>query len=116
MREKLSPLAEAQFDFLVAGGGNEAERQSAGQIDLAFIQKRCGMAGTGENAGSIRIEDESDAGGESALHSAMKALVDVCQNAGRLQGKGRTGAHRSEERSEEHTSELQSLRHLVCRL
>src|SRR5258705_5152894 len=53
-------------------------------------------------------------------HLAQHRLEDVLSHAReqwrRRQGHGTVGAHPARERSEEHTSELQSLRHLVCRL
>src|SRR5258705_9619827 len=43
-------------------------------------------------------------------------LADLLQRSLRRQGRARFRARRDAARSEEHTSELQSLRHLVCRL
>src|SRR5205814_2867420 len=51
-------------------------------------------------------------------YSAMNASVPAslaCSNSGEI-GAGEKSWSFSEPRSEEHTSELQSLRHLVCRL
>src|SRR5437899_7668582 len=51
------------------------------------------------------------------LHHPDRATLDWPSCARRSPGgPRRPGERRAQERSEEHTSELQSLRHLVCRL
>src|SRR5205814_8325029 len=45
-----------------------------------------------------------------------EVLNDACFAPGRHAARSVPAGGRAEERSEEHTSELQSLRHLVCRL
>src|SRR5438045_4807170 len=47
--------------------------------------------------------------GEHALNVVLQQRADVAQTHGE-------GGGEPDQRSEEHTSELQSLRHLVCRL
>src|SRR5438045_4745007 len=48
--------------------------------------------------------------------TALGACDPARRAAGRRRRQGRTPVRRTVGRSEEHTSELQSLRHLVCRL
>src|SRR5436853_7610833 len=53
-----------------------------------------------------------------SLHDALPIFSDIARaSAIEISGiLGRSEAHTDNVRSEEHTSELQSLRHLVCRL
>src|SRR5437899_12571045 len=52
------------------------------------------------------------------IHDPARAVLGVLQLINALDSRGRPVPFRPREsrRSEEHTSELQSLRHLVCRL
>src|SRR5205814_10095375 len=52
--------------------------------------------------------------GEGSLSRELAGAADHCRRTHAARGAGDAG--RGESRSEEHTSELQSLRHLVCRL
>src|SRR5258705_2136133 len=51
-----------------------------------------------------------------SLHDALPICLVVQAHADELAGVGDDGQRLGLRRSEEHTSELQSLRHLVCRL
>src|SRR5262245_63466433 len=52
---------------------------------------------------------------QAELHESRRQSVEGCSTLAK-QHRARTSADRRRARSEEHTSELQSLRHLVCRL
>src|SRR5258705_4847660 len=66
----------------------------------------------GERLPGMGVAQRRDAGAQSRTHTLREELHD-----GARQGRGVLGGHDQPGlRSEEHTSELQSLRHLVCRL
>src|SRR5258708_11529803 len=52
----------------------------------------------------------------TTLFRSVKNLVRICQDLPRGFGQASMQIERTEHRSEEHTSELQSPDHLVCRL
>src|SRR3712207_7810521 len=61
------------------------------------------------------VEDESDGAGEGDRRQEMELGPAQDEDAGDA-GKASGRLYRSDERSEEHTSELQSRQYLVCRL
>src|SRR5205814_9983561 len=74
---------------------------------IAFIRtgnerEEDGLAAAGRGQDLARLDRNAD-----ALHVVLPQRVEELRRA---------GGRRILERSEEHTSELQSLRHLVCRL
>src|SRR5262245_64790482 len=71
-----------------------------------------GHAGATKASGTV---DAVDAAKRKVTlsHGAIKSLGWPAMTIGLRSGQGRRSQH---DRSEEHTSELQSLRHLVCRL
>src|SRR5205814_3760992 len=73
--------------------------------DLAALEVR-GVAAT---PGRLQLGLQVRAAGDRVRRDHRQALV-------RIDAVERLGAQLGEERSEEHTSELQSLRDLVCRL
>src|SRR5205814_10716549 len=68
----------------------------------------------------VRVGDDELDAGEADLHHAVHGIAAAAADADHLDLRAapRGGVERQPEllRSEEHTSELQSLRHLVCRL
>src|SRR5262245_64175917 len=54
--------------------------------------------------------------GESPAMLRLPAFPEWRIRAARIRHSGKAGSRSMASRSEEHTSELQSLRHLVCRL
>src|SRR5262245_50068195 len=69
------------------------------RLALSLVGQRDGVAGSfGQGQG------------DELVGAACGLALDLCDHVPRLESRGARG------RSEEHTSELQSLRHLVCRL
>src|SRR5262245_59660810 len=60
--------------------------------------------------------DAAETGGDIAYAEVRKTILDPTHAFTGTSGKGSGWTYSGGVRSEEHTSELQSLRHLVCRL
>src|SRR5438045_7597914 len=72
------------------------------------------VEGEGRRPGILPGDPAEEDRHEVGHHLLLLRLLRV--GRGRLQAGGEEHTHQVEQRSEEHTSELQSLRHLVCRL
>src|SRR2546425_1999155 len=71
----------------------------------------------GEVRGSIRADERVEIQASCVVHGDIAAKRILVQEGGEINGVVRMGETSLEpERSEEHTSELQSLAYLVCRL
>src|SRR5262245_30106027 len=82
----------------------------------SFVEERLGEL-VGELAGQAHLGRSRNEQTVTALRLFAKGAIDalsagIARLVGALVEQGRSGA---DARSEEHTSELQSLRHLVCR-
>src|SRR5262245_43436226 len=69
-------------------------------------QAQCVLAQQAHQHGQRRHHDEEDEAEHHRAHDPAQKISELCPQP--VQG--------AKDRSEEHTSELQSLRHLVCRL
>src|SRR2546425_2453957 len=85
-----------------------------------FCSRRCPIAWLKRNPGRLR---RAVRGAEAGVTDEDLAVAAVAAACGRLKlsgyltrGMGRSDSQKRDKRSEEHTSELQSLAYLVCRL
>src|SRR5690348_840984 len=114
-------------DLLLLDGDSALQEQWTGQVRAAWAARRAHAAETGASDGAWL---DGDAAAAVACDAAMAPVVTGDINVGAvedlvrlcvdLDARGRDGtrdaAWAALERSEEHTSELQSPVHLVCRL
>src|SRR5690625_87404 len=97
-------IAQAKVNEMVAKYGEDSSQALRAQDQLITAQQKAEAATLDYNDTLGRLEGQ--------LSSAQKAFDD----ASAASGKSRTVWQRVTDRSEEHTSELQSRGHLVCRL
>src|SRR5690606_4769784 len=97
--------AEQVLQHDIAGG----ESQQNGQSLAALEQSR--QIGTQADGGE-EIQQQQVAYAQAELHLQVEAVVEQCG----ARGADEAADHRLRDRSEEHTSELQSRENLVCRL